>query len=75
MRTFWTYFFIFLTLVVILQVFNFFFSSSSFDVHLSDIIKQLTLVTLIALITSYIVPRKKKNHHLKKKPTDNSWPL
>ncbi len=61
MRTFWTYFFIFLALAIFVQVFQFLSSHSAFELDYGAILKQLCLVTLIALITSYIAPRKKKN--------------
>ncbi|VTP88465.1 Uncharacterised protein [Sphingobacterium daejeonense] len=61
MRTFWTYFFIFLALVVFIQVFQYFSSNNTFELNYSVLLKQVSLVFLIALITSYIVPRKKKN--------------
>lgn len=61
MRTFWTYFFIFLAIVVIIQAFQYITSNQAFEFDYGIILKQLSLVILIALITSYIVPRKKKN--------------
>lgn len=61
MRTFWTYFFIFLALVVFIQAFQYFSSNNTFELNYSVLLKQVLLVFLIALITSYIVPRKKKN--------------
>jgi len=61
MRTFWTYFFIFLALVIFIQVFLFFTSNNTFELDYAAILKQLSLVTLIAVITTFIVPKKKKN--------------
>lgn len=61
MRTFWTYFFIFLGLVIFIQAVQLLTSNSTFVLEIGVIIKQLLLVIVIALITSYIVPRKKKN--------------
>ncbi len=61
MRTFWTYFFIFLGLVIFIQSVQLLTSNSTFVLEIGVIIKQLLLVIVIALITSYIVPRKKKN--------------
>lgn len=61
MRTFWTYFLIFLGLVIFIQAVQLLTSNSTFVLEIGVIIKQLLLVIVIALITSYIVPKKKKN--------------
>ncbi len=61
MRTFWTYFFIFLALVIIIQIFQYFTSKAAFELDYIHLSKQILLVILIAFITSFIVPRKKKN--------------
>ncbi len=60
MRTFWIYFFIFLCLSALTQVFLYFFGSDQYNLGFLYGFGQLAIITLIALIASYVL-RKKKN--------------
>ncbi len=65
MRTFWTFFGIFLSLVIAIQAFGYFTSTPSAEFTFASFVKQLGLVFIIAVITSYL-DRGKKKHNFKK---------
>jgi len=66
MRTFWIYFFIFLCLFVLTQIFLYFSSAETYAFTPLYVLGQLLIVTLIALIVSMML-RKKKNEYKQEK--------
>ncbi len=65
MRTFWIYFLIFLCLSLLTQAFLYLFGSDQYSLDFLHGFGQIVIITLIALIASYIL-RKKKNEYKEK---------
>lgn len=65
MKTFWTYFLIFLTLTLLTQIFLYFSGGELYVFDYKYALLQLSVIFLTALITSYIL-RKRKNEYNKK---------
>lgn len=65
MRTFWTYFFIFLTLATVTQFFMYFSGGELYQLNIKHILLELSIIVIIALLISYIL-RKPKNEYNKK---------
>ena len=66
MQTFWIYFFIFLCLSVLTQAFLYLFGTDQYRLDFLHGFGQIVIITLIALIASYTL-RKKKNEYKKEK--------
>lgn len=62
MRTFWIYFFIFLSLVILVQTFKYLSGPVDLAFTWAESLKYLGLIVLIASISAFISPKKKKKH-------------
>lgn len=60
MRTFWTFFCIFMAIVLAIQTFAYWNAETHEEFDVITLVKQIIIVFLIATITSFIDRRKKK---------------